>query len=558
MNHAKPLPEAAEAYHDHPFASATATVFWPSARSIGYDFGFPAHRPANRAGLLATEVVMDRLLSLLNEMRAAGGAIRTRGLDDAVIRRFAASRPALRTAIEEAHARFRELSRVMPDFLALDEAEQVRRAQEGILNFYPEDAVNPYVALAARGAWIVTLKGAVVLDMGGYGMLGFGHAPEAVLAALNGTQVMANVMTPSLSQMRAVAALRGEIGHRRGGCPYAKFFFLNSGSEAVTLAGRLADVNVKRMTDPGAPRAGAKVRRISVRGSFHGRTEHPALYSDSTRRAYQQHLGSAKHHDHLIAIEPYDVAALEQAFAEAERNGWFIEAVFLEPVMGEGNPGKALTPEFYAAARELTARHGTLLLIDSIQAGLRAHGVLSIVDYPGFEGLPPPDMETFSKALNAGQFPLSVLAVNERAAALYRKGIYGNTMTANPRALDCATAVLAALTPELRRNIVERGREFVERLKRLREELDGRIRAVQGTGLLVSCELAPDYKCYGADSIEDFLRTQGLGVIHGGQNSLRFTPTFDIGSEELELAVNAVRHALLHGPKQQAERAAAA
>lgn len=501
---------------------------------------------------------MDRLLSLLAEMRAAGGAIRTRGLDDAVIRRFAASRPALRLAIEEAHQRFLELARSMPEFLALDESEQVQRAQEGILNFYPEDAVNPYVALAARGPWLVTLKGAVILDMGGYGMLGFGHAPEPVLAALRGTQVMANVMTPSLSQMRAVAALRREIGHRRGGCPYTKFFFLNSGSEAVTLAGRLADVNVKLNTDPGAPRAGRAVRRISVKGSFHGRTEHPALYSDSTRRVYQEHLGSAKHHDHLIAIEPYDVAALERAFAEAESKGWFIEAVFLEPVMGEGNPGKALTPEFYAAARELTIRHGSLLLIDSIQAGLRAHGVLSIVDYPGFERLPPPDMETFSKALNAGQFPLSVLAVTERAAALYRKGIYGNTMTANPRALDCATAVLDALTPELRQNIVERGREFVERLNRLKDELDGRIRRVQGTGLLVSCELAPEYKCYGADSIEDFLRTEGLGVIHGGQNSLRFTPTFDIGSEELELATNAVRHALLYGPRQSLEQAAAA
>ena len=50
--------------------------------------------------------------------------------------------------------------------------------REGIVNFYPEDAVNPYVALAARGPWIVTSKGAVLHDSGGYGMLGLGHAPE--------------------------------------------------------------------------------------------------------------------------------------------------------------------------------------------------------------------------------------------------------------------------------------------------------------------------------------------------------------------------------------------
>ena len=62
--------------------------------------------------------------------------------------------------------------------------------------------------------------------------------------------------------------------------------------------------------------------------------------------------------------------------------------------MGEGDPGRAVPRAFYDAARRLTREHGTLLLVDSIQAGLRAHAVLSIVDYPGFEGIDPPDMET--------------------------------------------------------------------------------------------------------------------------------------------------------------------
>src|SRR5690606_14918108 len=134
----------------------------------------------------------------------------------------------------------------------------------------------------------------------------------------------------------------------------------------------------------------------------------------------------------------YDIAALRRAFADARANGWFIEAVFLEPVMGEGDPGRSVPVEFYNAARELTREHGSLLLVDSIQAGLRVHGVVSVVDYPGFEGVEPPDMEAYSRALNAAQFPLSVLAVGERAAGLYHKGVYGNTMTANPRALDVA------------------------------------------------------------------------------------------------------------------------
>ena len=161
-------------------------------------------------------------------------------------------------------------------------------------------------------------------------------------------------------------------------------------------------------------------------------------------------------------------------------------------------------------------------------------------------------METFSKALNAGQFPLSVLAVNERAAGCYRKGLYGNTMTANPRGLDTASAVLALVTDQVRDNIRVRGKEAIEKLEKLKDELGGLITKVQGTGLLFSCELAPQFKCYGTGSTEEWLRRHGIGVIHGGTNSLRFTPTFTMTSEELDLLVEMVGRALREGPRKQA------
>ncbi|HWS25992.1 MAG TPA: aminotransferase class III-fold pyridoxal phosphate-dependent enzyme [Xanthomonadales bacterium] len=497
-------------------------------------------------------------LQKLNVMRQAGGSRRTVGLADAAIERFLKSDPLLAQAVDEGFAAFESARVEFPQLIGLDENAQLREIQAGYINFYAEDAVNPYVAVSGRGPWVVTLKGAVVHDSGGYGMLGAGHAPQEIIDAMARPQVMANIMTPSLSHLRLDQALRREIGHTRGGCPYTRFLCLNSGSESVTLAGRLADVHTKLMTDPGGAHAGRKVRRIAVKGAFHGRTELPALYSDSSRKAYVENLASFAHHDHTITVEPYSVEQLRQAFADAEAKGWHIEAMFLEPVMGEGNPGRAVTPEFYAAARELTKAHGTLLLVDSIQAGLRAHGVLSIVDYPGFEGLEAPDMETYSKALNAGQYPLSVLAVGERAAGLYRKGIYGNTMTTNPRAMDVACAVLAGLSAELRSNIRERGAEFIRKLEALARELPGMITAVQGTGLLLSCELATDFKCYGSGSTEEFMRENGIGVIHGGVNSLRFTPYFKVRSDEVDLVVDGVRRALTEGPRMRQPAAQAA
>ncbi|MEG3193120.1 aminotransferase class III-fold pyridoxal phosphate-dependent enzyme [Lysobacter sp. D1-1-M9] len=500
------------------------------------------------------------LLDTLKPLRAHAGTRRTPGLDDATLERFAATHPELGEAVDAAAAEYARLldGDAKGDFAKLldqDEDAQVASVQAGFINFYPEDGVNPYVALTARGPWIVTLKGAVLHDSGGYGMLGFGHAPQTVIDAMAKPQALANIMTPNLSQLRFDQLLREAIGLGRD-CPYSKFMCLNSGSEAVGLAARIADANAKLMTDEGARHAGRTVKRVVVKGGFHGRTDRPALYSDSTRKTYAQHLASYRGENSVIAIEPYDLDALKQVFAEADSNGWFIEAMFLEPVMGEGDPGRGVPPEFYAAARQLTREHGSLLLVDSIQAGLRAHGVLSIVDYPGFEELDAPDMETYSKALNAGQYPLSVLAVNPHAAELYKKGLYGNTMTANPRALDVGCAVLSQVSPALRENIRARGAEALEKLEKLKGELGGLITKVQGTGLLFSCELDAQFKCFGANSTEEWLRERGIGVIHGGVNSLRFTPTFTITSEEVDLLVSMVGRALKEGPRK--EQAAAA
>ncbi|WP_447730061.1 aminotransferase class III-fold pyridoxal phosphate-dependent enzyme [Pseudoxanthomonas suwonensis] len=496
------------------------------------------------------------VLAPLAPLRAHAGNRLTTGLDDATLERLAAGHPDLRAAIEAAGAGYARQHADLADLLDLDEEAQIAAVQQGFVNFYADDCVTPYIALAARGPWVVTLKGAVLYDAGGYGMLGFGHAPPEVLEAMARPQVMANIMTPSPSQRRFVQALRAEIGHGRGGCPFERFMCLNSGSEAVGLACRIVDINAKLQTDPGARHAGATIKRLVVKGSFHGRTDRPALYSDSTRRTYRQHLASYRNEDSVLVVPPYDIAALRKAFADAQANGWFIEAVFLEPVMGEGDPGRALPVDFYKAARELTRAHGSLLLVDSIQAGLRVHGVLSIVDYPGFEGIDPPDMETYSKALNAAQFPLSVLAVTAHAAGLYRKGVYGNTMTTNPRALDVACATLGLLTPQVRQNIRVRGAQALQKLEALKAELGGLITKVQGTGLLFSCELSPEFKCYGANSTEEWLRTHGVNVIHGGENSLRFTPHFAMDEEELDLLVSMVGRALREGPRREQASAA--
>ena len=154
-------------------------------------------------------------------------------------------------------------------------------------------------------------------------------------------------------------------------------------------------------------------------------------------------------------------------------------------------------------------------------------------------------METYSKALNAGQYPLSVLALGTEASKSLVRGVYGNTMTTNPRALEVAAAVLEQMTPEVRENIRARGLEFVEKLKALGEEFPGAITHVEGTGLLLCAELEPEkLPVVGFEAVETYCRKHGVGVIHGGKNALRFTPHFRITSPEVDIVINVVRDAL--------------
>jgi acetylornithine/succinyldiaminopimelate/putrescine aminotransferase len=489
---------------------------------------------------------MSDAIAALHALRARCGAPRTTGLPDAVVARFAASDARLADLLAAAVDAQADLLATLPELVTADEVDAIALAQSAYVNFYSSDATNPYVALVAAGPWIVTTHGAVIHDNGGYGMLGFGHAPQPVLDAMAAPWVQANIMTASPSHLRLARKLRAELGHTRAdGCPFDRFVCMNSGSESVTVAMRICDINARRQTDPGGRHAGKRTVFLVMERAFHGRTDRPAQLSHSSRAVYAKHLASYRSLDNLWTVPSNDVAALEAAFARADAEGVFIEAVLIEPVQGEGAPGRAMSRPFYDAARRLTLAHDTMLVIDSIQAGLRTWGTLSLVDYPGFEDAPAPDMETWSKALNAGQYPLSVLGLTARAADLYVTGIYGNTMTANPRALEVACAVLDQLTPALRHNIREQGCAFVGDLLALQTEFPHLVTEVTGTGLLFAAELNPALaKAIGPGSAEERCRVRGIGVIHGGRNALRFTPHFAITDAERALVISTLREVL--------------
>jgi len=482
----------------------------------------------------------------LQWLRSKAGKSLSCGLPEQTIRYFLGQDSTLQEAICLAYSQRAALPKTFDNLCQLDEQELITHLSEGFLNFYPVETVSPYVPLAARGPWIITLSGAVIYDVGGYGMIGFGHNPMEIEAALASPYVMANIMTPSFSQRTFIDLLREKIGFTRSDnkCPFAKFICMNSGSEAMAVATRISDAHAKRLTDIGQPYQGHTIRILSLSGSFHGRTTRPARISHSTRGKYQA-LASYRDLPESIIVEPNNIAQLEDTLGKLREQKVYLEAIALEPVMGEGNPGLAITRDFYDAVRRLSREMNSFLIIDSIQAGLRAQGVLSIVDYPDFKDCEPPDMEAYSKALNGGQFPLSVLAMSKEAAESYAPGTYGNTMTANPRALEVGIAVMNLVDDSVRSNVQKQGVEFLSKLNKLKEDFEpGVIIKVQGTGLLVSVELRPDILVVGHDGVEQKMRRRGVNVIHGGKNSLRYTPHFRISSDELDLLCQVTQEAI--------------
>ena len=134
---------------------------------------------------------MADLIAILEQMRASSGNADTVGLSNDVILDFASRDPTLVQAIEEAEVRQKEFS---SEHLMMDEAHLVSHLQQDFVNFYAPATINPYVAVAARGPWIVTSHGAVVHDNGGYGMLGGGHGPEDIIDAMSKNHILSVIL----------------------------------------------------------------------------------------------------------------------------------------------------------------------------------------------------------------------------------------------------------------------------------------------------------------------------------------------------------------------------
>jgi acetylornithine/N-succinyldiaminopimelate aminotransferase len=365
---------------------------------------------------------------------------------------------------------------------------------------------TPAVALASgEGAVVTDVDGRSYLDLlGGIAVNVLGHRHPAVVEAV--TQQMSTLgHTSNFYATEPGVTLAEELVALLGADTPTRVFFCNSGTEANELAFKLS-----RLT--------GRTKLVAAHEGFHGRTMGSlALTGQPAKQAPFEPLPGRVTH------VPYgDQHALADAVDDDTA------AVFLEPIMGES--GVVVPPAGYlAAAREITARHGALLVLDEVQTGMGRTGAFFAHQHDGIT----PDVVTLAKGLGGG-LPIGACLAVGRAAELLTPGLHGSTFGGNPVCTAAALAVLRVLADEgLIRRAEALGKSMRHGIEALGHPL---VDHARGRGLLWGVVLtAPRAK-----DTEAAARDAGFLVNAAAPDVIRLAPPLIISEAQIDSFIAAL------------------
>ena len=329
--------------------------------------------------------------------------------------------------------------------------------------------------------------------------LGYGH-PVFVDAVASQAATLAHVSNyfttePTLELAERLTRLAG-AGER------GRVWFGNSGAEANEAAFKLARLNNS---------GGARTRVLALVDAFHGRTMGSLALTGKAhmRDPFEPMPGGVEH-------IPATLEALEASIDDA------VAALIVEPIQGEA--GVVELPEgFLEAARELTRRHGALLIIDEIQTGGGRTGAWFGFQHAGIT----PDAVTVAKGIGGG-FPIGGLITYGETSSLFTKGQHGSTFGGNPLATAVANAVLAEIERAgLVDNAARRGDELRERILGIGSPL---VHGVRGRGLLIGVGLSAPV----AGRVVAEAMRGGLIVNAANDSTIRLAPPLIIGERDVD------------------------
>ena len=352
-----------------------------------------------------------------------------------------------------------------------------------------------------EGCHVWDVDGKRYLDfLAGIAVNTLGHAHPALVAAVS-TQVATLAHVSNFFATPQQLELAERLCRISGAGDRGRVYFGNSGAEAIEAAIKLARLNKGD---------GSRRRILALHNSFHGRTMGSLSLTGKAalREAFEPLLGGVEHIDTTIE-------ALEAAIDDT------VAAIVIEPIKGEA--GVIDLPDgFLQRARELTAEHGALLILDEIQTGIGRTGSWFSFQQDGIV----PDAIVLAKGI-AGGVPIGALITFGAASDLFVAGQHGSTFGGNPLATAAGNAVLTEIERAgLIENAARRGNELREIITAIGSPL---VTEIRGRGLLLGIGLAePVAAQVAATALE-------LGLIINAPNdsSIRLAPPLIVGDAEL-------------------------
>ena len=361
----------------------------------------------------------------------------------------------------------------------------------------------PVIVTKASGVRITDIDGHETIDaVGGLWNVNLGFSCQPVKAAI-AAQLDA---LPYYSTFRgttndAVIELSWMLREFFAPDGLTRAFFTSGGSDSVETALRLARQYHKVRGEAG------RVKYLSLKKGYHGTHTGGASVNGNAnfRTQYEPLLPGcfqiAAPYPYRNPFDESDPARLAQLCAAALEDEiafqgpGTIAAFIMEPVLGAGG---VIPPHesFMPMVREITARHGILLIADEVITAFGRTGSWTGSRHWGVR----PDMACTAKAITNGYFPFGAVMISETVAETFesdRSGAaaigHGYTYSGHPVGAAAAIACLKETERlKVNENAAARGAELFSGLKALAEkhEIVGDVRG--GHGLMLTLELVSD------------------------------------------------------------------
>ncbi|HMZ47233.1 MAG TPA: aminotransferase class III-fold pyridoxal phosphate-dependent enzyme, partial [Chitinophagaceae bacterium] len=366
--------------------------------------------------------------------------------------------------------------------------EIIQDAQDYTLfSWSKQKGTNPIAIKHAEGVYLYDYDDNKIIDFSsGLINMNIGYGNQRITNAVVQQMQEVSYVSPS-----CVTKVRADLGKKLAEiCPgdLNKSFFTLCGATSIENGIKLARLYTGR-------------HKIVTRyQSYHGATMGAISAGGDPRRlpVDAQQAPNFVHFDlpYLYRWEYGEENLLKEAVASFERIIAYEGPTNIAAVLLEGESGTSgclkYPKGFLKAVREITQKHGILLIIDEVMSGFGRTG-----KWFGFQNHDiVPDMIAMAKGLTCGYMPLGCLQVSDKIAAKYDDTVLPLGLTYSAHAVSCAAALETIKVYEednLFENAIAMGKYMEQQIEKLKEKHPS-IGDFRNTGLLGCMELVKNRK----------------------------------------------------------------